>query len=102
MSIKKQFLKSKDTYKVTWVVDKKTANGADSISLSGTFNDWSLDADQFEKLKNGNFKLIMELPKNSEYQFRYFVNGEKWLNEEYADNFVDNQVSNEQNCVINL
>lgn len=102
MSIKKQFLKSKDLCKVTWQVDKKTANGADSISLSGSFNNWSLNENQLQKLKNGNFKLVLELPKNSDYQFRYVVDGQNWLNEITADGFVDNQVSNEQNCVISL
>ena len=102
MSIKKQFVKSKDAYKVTCLVDKKTANGANSISLSGTFNNWSLNENKFQKLKNGNFKIIVELPKDTEYQFRYLVDGKNWMNEESADGFVDNQISNEENCVISL
>lgn len=102
MSIKKQFLKSKDTCKVTWSVDKKVADGANSITLSGSFNNWSLKENQLQKLKNGNFKLMMELPKNAEYQFRYLVDGKKWINDSAADSFVDNQISNEENCVITL
>ncbi len=102
MSIKKQFLKSKDLYKVTWSVDKKVANGAESVSLSGDFNDWSLDGEKFTKLKNGSFKLTLELPKDKDYQFRYLLDGATWLNDEEADHFVDNQVSNEQNCVLAL
>ena len=102
MSIKKQFVKSKDLYKVTWSIDKKTANGADNIVLSGNFNDWSYTQDVFTKLKSGAFKLTLELPKDAEYQFRYLADGQQWLNDGEADNFVDNQFSNEQNCVIAL
>lgn len=102
MSIKKQFLKSKDICKVTWTVDKKSANGASNISLSGSFNDWSLSANPFTKMKSGDFKLVLELPKNNEYEFRYLLDGDTWMNEEEADSYVDNQVSNEANCVISL
>lgn len=102
MSIKKQFLKSKDVCKVTWTVDKKTANGASSISLSGSFNDWSLSANPLTKLKSGDFKLVLELPKNNDYEFRYLMDGETWMNDTEADHFVDNQVSNESNCVLTL
>ncbi|MFY0627864.1 MAG: isoamylase early set domain-containing protein [Reichenbachiella sp.] len=102
MSIKKQFLKSKDLYKVTWSLDKKAANSAENVVLSGDFNNWSLSSDNFTKLKNGSFKLTLELPKDKEYQFRYLVDGKSWLNEKDADKFVDNQISNEQNCVLSL
>lgn len=102
MSIKKQYLKSKDLYKVTWSIDKKTANGAKDINLSGSFNDWSLNEHPMEKLKNGGFKIVMELPKDSHYQFRYVVDQTKWINEADADSFVDNELSNEQNCVVSL
>ncbi|MGL1889299.1 MAG: isoamylase early set domain-containing protein [Reichenbachiella sp.] len=102
MSIKKQFLKTKDLYKVTWTMDKKTANGAGSVFLSGNFNEWSLEANPMEKLKNGSFKLIMELPKGQEYQFRYLLDNKNWLNEEKADGFTDNQLSNEPNSILSL
>lgn len=102
MSIKKQYLKSKDLYKVTWSIDKMVANGAESIALSGDFNDWSLSSNSFKRMKNGSFKLTLELEKNQEYQFRYLVDGKVWMNEDSADKFVENQVSNEMNCVISL
>ena len=102
MSIKKQFLKSKDTCKVTWTVEKKVASGAENISLSGDFNDWSKKGEAFTKMKNGSFKLTLELPKDQEYQFRYLVDGKKWLNDDEADKYVSNNVSNELNCVLAL
>ncbi|SHK97229.1 Glycogen recognition site of AMP-activated protein kinase [Reichenbachiella agariperforans] len=102
MSIKKQFFKSKDLCKVTWTINKKEAKGIENISLSGSFNNWSLQENPFTKMKNGNFKLVMELPKDVSYEYRYLVNGTQWVNEEEADRYVDNRVSNEQNCVLTL
>ena len=102
MSIKKQFVKSKDAYKVTWTVDKKMANGAESIVLSGNFNNWSKDQDVFNKLKNGNFKLTMEFPKGESCEFRYLADGQTWFNDEEADFFVKSDVSHEENCALAL
>ena len=102
MSIKKQFLKSKDKYKVTWAIDKKVVKGAESITLAGDFNDWSHSENTFKKLKSGNFTLTLELAKGTNYQFRYLVDGNNWMNETDADAFVDNSLSNEQNCVLSL
>ena len=101
MSIKKQFLKSKDLYKVTWSIDKKTANGAENITLAGDFNDWSKSSDEFTKMKTGGFKITLELPKEKVYQFRYLVDGTTWINEEECDGYVVNEF-NQQNCVLSL
>ncbi|UII19815.1 isoamylase early set domain-containing protein [Fulvivirga ligni] len=100
MSIKKQYLKSKSTCKVTFSVDKKEANGANKIYLSGDFNDWATAEDELTSLKNGSFKITKELPSDSEYQFRYLIDGEYWANDGEADKYADNGVSNEQNCIL--
>ncbi|UXP30584.1 isoamylase early set domain-containing protein [Reichenbachiella agarivorans] len=102
MSIKKQFFKSKDVCKVTWTVKKQVAKDASNISLSGSFNDWDLNSLPLEKTKSGDFKLVMELPKNTQYQFRYLIDGEIWMNDDEADGYVDNHLSNESNCIISL
>ncbi|UXX79734.1 isoamylase early set domain-containing protein [Reichenbachiella carrageenanivorans] len=102
MSIKKQFLKSKEACKVTWIIDKNTAGAAKKITLVGDFNGWNEHKAAFSALKNGTFKYVTELPKNNSYQFRYLVDNQHWMNEAEADGFVDNLVSGEQNCIISL
>lgn len=102
MSIKKQFLKSKDAYKITWTINKSTAGSAKKIHLAGDFNEWSEDDAEFTAMKNGSFKYVTELSKDSQYQFRYLIDGQQWVNEKDADGFVDNQISGEQNCLITL
>ncbi|WP_109831672.1 isoamylase early set domain-containing protein [Reichenbachiella versicolor] len=101
MSIKKQFLKSKDLYKVTWNIDKKIADGAESIALAGDFNGWNETTDQFTKMKSGGFKITLELPKEKQYQFRYLVDGTTWVNEKECDGYTPNEFA-EENCVLSL
>ncbi|MFY0650991.1 MAG: isoamylase early set domain-containing protein [Cyclobacteriaceae bacterium] len=102
MSIKKQTLKSKPVCKVTFGLDKKEAAKAETVNLVGNFNNWNESSTELTKLKSGSFKLVMELPVGQEYQFRYLVDGQTWLNDSTADAFVSNGVSEEQNCVIAL
>ncbi len=102
MSIKKQVLKSKPICKVTFGLSKKEVADAETVNLVGSFNNWDTSGTELTKMKSGAFKLVMELPVGQEYQFRYLVNGDKWLNDSSADGYVNNGISNEQNCVIAL
>ncbi|MDP4680557.1 MAG: isoamylase early set domain-containing protein [Cyclobacteriaceae bacterium] len=102
MSIKKQTLKSKPVCKVTFGLEKKEVSKATSVSLVGNFNNWSKTSTQLTKLKSGDFKLVMELPIGQEYEFRYLINGNTWMNDTTADKYVASGISEEQNCVIAL
>ncbi|MEO9968080.1 MAG: isoamylase early set domain-containing protein [Reichenbachiella sp.] len=102
MSIKKQYLKSKDLYKVVWTVEKEKADQAKKINLVGDFNEWNENKAEFTALKNGSFKCVVELPKGRHYQFRYLIDGQVWMNDDEADGFVDNQISDELNSVVAL
>ena len=102
MSIKKQFLKTRPTCKVTFRVDKERAEAlrAESIHLVGDFNDWNETATPMKHLKKGDFKAILDLMIDDEYEFRYLVNGETWINEEDADKTVQTEYPGAQNSVI--
>lgn len=102
MSIKKQFLKTKNVYRITWTLDKNAAGPAKTVHLVSDFSDWQKDQAVFKQLKNGTFKYVAEWPKGKQYQFRYLIDGTRWINEKEADSFVDNHISGEQNCVIAL
>ena len=41
MSLKKQFLKSKPVCKVTFLMEKEAALGAEKVDLLGEFNNWN-------------------------------------------------------------
>lgn len=90
MGVKKQYLKSKPTCKVTFKVDNKTVAGADKIQVVGEFNNWNTNGTPMKQLKSGDFTETIELYAGKEYQFKYLVNGSEWTNEPEADKEVSN------------
>ena len=53
---------------------------ADSVAVVGDFNEWSSNATPMKKLKSGVWKADLALDEG-EYEFRYLVNGQEWLND---------------------
>ncbi len=102
MSIKKQFSKSKPLCKVTFTVDATLIAGGKEVAVLGQFNNWDPSEDTMKKLKDGSFSKTIELEVGQEYQFRYLVDGERWINEPSADKFLHSGVAAEENSVIAL
>lgn len=99
MSIKKQFLKSKPVCKVTFRISEEEANGAKKIQVLGDFNNWNKKAKPMKSLKSGDFSQIIELETGKEYQFRYLLDGETWINDPEADSKVANEFNSENDVV---
>lgn len=102
MSISKQYLKSKPACKVTFKLTADRLPAATQVALLGEFNNWDPAALLMKKSKNGDFSASITLPKDSEFQFRYLVDGGTWLNDDEADGFLPSRVSYDQNSVIKL
>ncbi len=96
--LKKRYLKSRDVCKVTFYT--AAALGADNIYLVGDFNGWDETAAPMQSLKDGRFKIVLELEPEREYQFRYLVNGDEWHNDWDADNYVPNPFIGDNSVVI--
>lgn len=97
--LKKRYLKNKPVCKVTFYTP--TELQAETVQLVGDFNDWDEEATPMESLKDGRFKVTLELDAATEYQFRYLVNDSEWHNEWEADNYVPNPFSGD-NSVVSL
>ena len=100
MSIKKQYLKKDGICKVTLTLSKEKAKSADKVMLVGDFNGWDVKATPMQKLKNGSFKATLKLEKENEYQFRYFLDDERWENDSEADKYISNGYSGDDNSVL--
>lgn len=98
MSIKKQFLKSKDICKVTFRIPAEAAEGCEKAYILGSFNDWQPKL--MKGLKDGSHKIVLDLEKNEEYPFRYLLDEDKWLNDEEADNFIQSEYADAENGVV--
>ena len=96
MAIKKQFIKTKPVCKVTFSIDAKEAS---SVAVVGDFNNWDSEAGALDKLKSGAFKGTFEVGKDSNYEFRYIIDG-VYANEPEADSYRWNDYANAENSVL--
>lgn len=95
--LKKQFLKNKGVCKVTFYTPASIE--ADTVHLVGDFNEWNETATEMTKLKDGRFKVTLNLDSGSDYQFRYLVNRSEWHNDWEADKYVPNPFSGDNSVV---
>lgn len=102
MSFKKQYLKSKPVCKVTFKLSKEEAKNAEKVCIVGDFNDWNLTAAPMKRLKNGTFSSTIAVSKDTEYQFRYLLDGEQWENDWHADAYITSPVSFDDNSVLSV
>jgi 1,4-alpha-glucan branching enzyme len=100
--LKKKYVKSRRVSKVTFELPKAELPEAirpESIYVVGDFNNWDPTATPMKRGKGGVFKAMLELEPGQAYQFRYLINGEQWCNDWHADDYVPNDLG-EDNCVV--
>ncbi len=102
MPIIKKYLKTKPVCNVTFSISAKDGKGFKTVSVVGDFNDWNPKTNMMKKLKSGEFKSIIKLACDNEYQFRYFLDGETWKNENESDRFVVTSFGDSENSVIKI
>ncbi len=105
MGLQKRFLKSRPVSKVTFRLPREAAPEALSVHLVGDFNDWDKSSLPMTRLKNGEFKLTLDLPVGREYSFRYLIHGQEgstWENDWSADHYVPSGIGGEDNSVVSL
>ena len=101
MAIKKQYLKSKPICKVTFRIPGEVAKEHKNASLVGDFNSWNPKQTKMTKLKkDGSFSVILELEKDKEYQFKYMLDKDTWINESEADKLIHNEYGTDNSVII--
>ncbi len=64
---------------------------AETIALVGEFNDWDAETHYLRRSRgDGEWSITLEFPTDSSYRFRYLVNGEDWMDDDHADDYVGN------------
>ena len=96
-------MKTKHTCKVKFTIPSSQAKNVAQASVVGDFNNWNISATPMKKLKkDGSFSCSLELPEGKEYQFRYLLDGSKWINDTKPDKLKDTIYTDAKNCVIQL
>jgi len=98
--MKMRFLKSKPVCKVTFELPSQAANGAAKVTLAGDFNGWDPVTMPLRRHKDGSYRLILDLPRDREYQFRYLIDGDRWENDWEADKYLPNPTGDSENSVV--
>ncbi len=76
-----------DKVKVTFVLPPQPHAG--HVHVVGDFNEWQADT-PMKRDKEGRWRATVELEPGREYQFRYLVDGQHWVNDDAADRYVPN------------
>jgi 1,4-alpha-glucan branching enzyme len=100
MSLKKHFDEKNPVCKVTFMLDKNAASSANRVNLAGDFNNWDIKNIPMKKIKGGEFSASVDLKKGREYEFKYLIDGKKWVNEPAADKQVANVFQSDNSVVI--
>ncbi|MCU0511100.1 MAG: isoamylase early set domain-containing protein [Anaerolineae bacterium] len=95
--LKKQYVKKNAICKVTFYTQADLK--AETVHLVGDFNQWDERATLMELLKDGRFKITLDLEAGKSYQFRYLINGTEWHNDWEADKYVPNPFSGDNSVV---
>jgi len=57
---------------------------ADQVFLTGDFNDWHPHDLPLRQERDGNWRVVLDLPIGHSYEFRYVIDGE-WRVDSHAD-----------------
>ncbi|ANW95674.1 glycoside hydrolase [Wenyingzhuangia fucanilytica] len=98
MAITKKFLKSKPVCKVTFSI---SAPEATEVVLVGDFNEWDSTTTPLKKLKNGTFKVVVDLETEKSYEYKYILDGE-YVNDDEPEALIFNEYANAENSLVAL
>lgn len=83
-----------------FTVNPEAAAGASKVYLVGEFNSWNPTATPMKKDPAGSFSVKKQLDTNKEFQFRYCLDGNIWINDWKADKYVRSELANDDNSVV--
>ncbi len=85
--INKRFFKTKDEVEVTFELPDEQVDS--TVSLVADFAGWQPIAMQ-RVAKSRSFRFKTRLPKDSQFEFRYLVDDQRWINDPNADLYRPN------------
>lgn len=100
MGLQKRYLKSRQVSKVTFRLPRAAAPEASQVALVGEFNDWSTSTTLMTRLKNGEFKVTVDLEPGREYEYRYLIEDMIWENDWEADGYRPSGIPGTENSVV--
>jgi 1,4-alpha-glucan branching enzyme len=72
---------------------------ARTVALVGDFNDWSTEEHLLHRQDDGSWHLVLRLAPGR-YRFRYLIDGTRWENDWYADEYAANEFGGDDSVVV--
>jgi 1,4-alpha-glucan branching enzyme len=72
---------------------------ADTIYLVGDFNNWNEWSHPFQRTREGEWYITIDLEVGRSYQFRYRRDGE-WMNDSHADAYIQNPYGSDNFVIV--
>ncbi len=94
--INKRFFKTKDEVEVTFELELPDASS--NVSIVADFLDWT-PAPMKKMAKTSVYKFKTRLPKDGEFQFRYLLDDQTWMNDPAADQYIANGLGEDNSLV---
>lgn len=94
--ISKEFTPKRTVCKVTLTLPSEWAEK--EVVVAGEFNDWKVGEEKLEKKKD-SWTTTLRLKPESEYKFKYLIDGERWENDDAADKYVPNEFGTEDSVI---
>lgn len=91
------------TKKVTFILPADIVAGASQGLLLGEFNNWDKEHGfSLRKYKDGSMKTTVELKAGKSYQYRYLLDGGRWVNDTNASAYNPVFGLGVENCVVEV
>lgn len=91
------------TKKVTFILPAEIVAGASEGLLLGEFNNWDKENGfSLRKYKDGSMKTTVELEAGKSYEYRYLLDGGRWVNDANASAYNPVFGLGVENCVVEV
>jgi hypothetical protein len=91
------------TKKITFLLPAEIVADASGGLLLGEFNNWNKEQGfSLKKSKDGSMKAIVELETGKSYEYRYLLDGGRWVNDQNASAYTEVYGLGVLNCVVNV
>ncbi|MFU8813247.1 MAG: isoamylase early set domain-containing protein [Balneolaceae bacterium] len=94
--LQKEFTPKRTVCKVTFAIPEEWAKK--DVAIAGEFNNWDTKSDKLTK-KDGKWETLLRLKPNSEYRYKFLLDGQVWENDDAADAYVPNEFGTEDSLV---
>ena len=102
MSLVKNYIKSRNSCKVTFQLPKQSNPEGKEVRLLGEFNEWNWEKAPILKPSKSAYQVKLELAAGRAYQYRYLIDGQEWVNDSSADSYTPSPYYLVDNCVVQL